>query len=347
LVGTTLIRTESLIKPISNSPSQFLQKLIETYRKKLSGFKRIGVLVSAGWDSRLELACVAHAINHNQQEITLIHLCRDPADLNMVQSIADLMRHRLIVYNREALIKDFQTRGEFSHLRGRLGELSTWRPSIPEYHVAGRRFMEEGGDVVVGFAPHSLKGRQYDLDLSDEVPSSGLFRAIELESVDVNTANYSKLLQNRTWSNIRGVCHGWDEFAQRDYLLWALHNGYSYSHRCWPDINPGIITINNDPEIVSGFMGLEPEVKRGTAFIRYALTELQPKLLAVQIRSSTGEEGNLEAPRRYLRLSSIDIGYSLILSHITRHSENESGKLPKGDLLSAVQLSTWLGALES
>jgi hypothetical protein len=252
----------------------------------------------------------------------------------------------LIVHSRDELISDFLNQGTFSRYRSQLDELPTWRPSIPAYHVAARRFISAGGDIVVGFAPHSLKGRQYDISLSEALPLKGLFRVIRNDDVE-NTAELEQM-QRRTWSNLRSICLDWDEFAQRDYLLWVLHNGFSYSHRCWPGINPEITTINNHPTLVSNFMGLDQKLKRGTAFVKRALDELCPELLDIPLRSSTGEEGIPHSTRRYLNLAFRETVNSQLRSSLASgYSHEQAQDSPNIDAIATIQLIRFLRRFDS
>lgn len=343
-VGSFPVQARSAIQPCQGSARQLLEQMIEIYRRKLSGSEKIGVFMSAGWDSRLELAAISHVINSSKQKISLIHLCSDSVDLSITKSLAAAMGCHLIVHNREELIIDFLTRSEFSSLRSRLDELPTWRPSIPAYHVAAHKFRDGGGDIVVGFAPHSLKGRQYETYFSDEPPREGLFRVVSSENKDSENIAEMRLGQHRTWLNLRSICSDWDEFAQRDYLLWVLHNGFSYSHRCWPDINPLITTVNNDPLLVSGFMGLDPKLKRGTTFIRYALNELRPELLKLPLRSSTGEVGVREQTRRRISLVSRDTGHLRLVEALSEGFGRDlrSLMLSNNDSLAVIQIERFM-----
>lgn len=346
LIGAFAVRAKSRIQPRQCSVPELLDRLIEVYRKKMSESRRIGVFMSAGWDSRLELACISHAYDPNRQEIVLIHLCDGPEDLSIVQSLAGVMGCALEVHNREELTVDFLKLGDFSRYRSQLDELPTWRPSIPANHVAARRFIAAGGDIVMGFAPHSLKGRQYDISFSDALPVKGLFRVIS----DVNAENIVEFeqVQRKTWSNLRSICSDWDEFAQRDYLLWVLHNGFSYSHRCWPRINPEIITVNNDPTLVSDFMGLDQKFKRGTAFVKRALAELCPEFLNIPLRSSTGEEGISHSTRRYVNLAFRDTVHAQLYSSLANgHSHTLVQASPNIDLLATIQLKRFLEKFDS
>lgn len=291
------LTAESLIQPIRSHSAEFLDFLIEEYKKLCSQASRIGVLISGGWDSRLELACVASAIGKRRlRQIKLLHCCTRPDELRIVKDLSTALGIDLYVRGFQELIELWDPTGQESPNLSVLSNLSTWRPSIPIYSsfVQGAKASNQL-DMVIGFAPHSLKGRQYGIKIDrDQPPSKGLFRLIQPRGIGTKSSaapdNEGLKAQLRTWQTITRISADWDEYAQRDYLLWQLHNGNSYSHRLWPWIGVGTATVNNRPNVIARFMGLPSHEKEGVTFIEFALNRLFGERMHSGIRSSTGEK---------------------------------------------------------
>ena len=177
-IGGTSVEVTSRVVPKPSSRDELLMEMVGLYRRKMQSHKRIGVFVSAGWDSRLELACITRIAEDDDKECTFIHICDDPEDLRIVQALAKNCNVPLVVYAATALDREFFGSGGVYKLSSKLNALPTWRPSIPRYFLASRHFLQRGNDLVVGYAPHSLKGRNYDMPLTDVPPSGGIFHEI-------------------------------------------------------------------------------------------------------------------------------------------------------------------------
>lgn len=279
----------SLIAPIETTPRQFLSNLKDRYQLILAGISRVGVLISGGFDSRLELALVLEAVRGSGTVVDLLHIFHNEQELRIVRDISRRLGLELIVEFPERLLREWGAKREYLSIREELDLLPTWRPSIPRFAVAAAKYLKGQGDALIGYAPHSLKGRQYDLPLTQSPPQEGLFRAVGLDpTASENKENRVFRDQQQMWRIIRSIADSWDEFAQRDYLLWVLHNSYSYSHRNWPEITGGLIQpIINHSDVVAQFMGLRPEEKVETTFVLWALNELRTDLTRIEFASST------------------------------------------------------------
>jgi hypothetical protein len=343
-IGGTSVEVTSRVVPKPSSRDELLVEMMELYRRKTQSHKRIGIFVSAGWDSRLELACITRIAEDDDKECTFIHICDDPEDLRIVQAVAKSCNVPLDVYAATALDQEFFGSGSDYELSSKLNALPTWRPSIPRYFLASRHFLEGVDGLVVGWAPHSLKGRNYDVPLTDVPPSGGIFREV-LANWGSPRPLKDTNIQRRTWRNLRTVVSGWDEAAQRDYLLWVLHNGFSYSHRNWVDITPEITQVNNDPLLLSRFMGLQPDEKKGTSFVEFALKRIRPGLLEIPLRSSTGEKG-IGGFRRRIPLGIRSQADTLFRFNLLGHNDEDFSLLPAVsgpvDSLARIQLRSFL-----
>lgn len=296
------LTVRSEIRPIPSTSSELLEMLVEEYRAVCENETQIGVLVSAGWDSRLELACVLAAIGRKRaKQVELLHICTRADELNVVKNLSRDLGCKLNVRDISGLVREWgpSNAGEMTPSLSALAHLPTWRPSIPQYSklVTWAKSSRRIG-TVIGYAPHSLKGRQYGIKFDPNMPpSDGLFRLIRPNTMHGEILSESEIVdpQVKTWKKLTQLSRDWDQFAQRDFLLWQLHNGNSYAHRLWPWLGVDVVTVNHRPDVVARFMGLAPDEKVGTTFVEYALTRLSQDMLRSGVISSTGERGLTES----------------------------------------------------
>jgi hypothetical protein len=153
--------------------------------------------------------------------------------------------------------------------------------------------------------------------------------------------------QFETWQRVMGLCDGWKDAARHDYVLWVLHNGFSYSHRNWPMFSRNVVQVNNRSQVERYFLGLTESSKRGTTFAELAIKHLVPQLLSIPIMSSTGEVGRLlkrsEEKFKFVKQHNIE---SLVLEHAVNSgilmAESQLDPTLKKSSLSKIQLASFV-----
>ncbi len=313
-------RVTNLIQPLKGSSSDLLDELVDLYRQELKECESIGVLCSSGWDSRLEAACIAKVAREQGSRVRILHLCGSPETRSIVDAIAaQIGAEVLIVDDLAEAQKSF---GRFTQdknpksLQSRLMNYSTWRPSIPVYQALVSLVANDDVEVVFGFTPYELRGRQYDVPIQATPAESGRLRLIVPAVINAEFAdleNDARAHQETVWKLVGSLCEGWEPEARIDYMLWVLNMGFSYSHRVnqivWPTIRP--VTCHND--VVSRFFGLGIEEKRGIRFVDWALSVLDPKLAAIPVISSSGEKNrSSHKPHRFLPVNTSSVDYGRI-----------------------------------
>lgn len=296
--GTAISQNSvSLIQPTRTDSEELIKVMLNEYReilhrKVVYDKRKVGVFLSGGYDSRLELAAMLCLQEELRFDLELFHIATRGVECRIVQEIAEAVSCPLHLLDARELTEWFFLDDQFLQQWNALKRLPTWRPSIPMYYAAARfAVVKTGCSCVVGYAPHSLKGRQYETTYQEaSPPDSGLFRVVNPEIASL--VRVSRELQMATWRNLLALSREWSDGARHDHILWALHNGFSYSHRNWPVFGDQIVTVNNRKRITTSFMGLGESQKRGTTFVEFALKNLKPELLDISLASSTGERSS-------------------------------------------------------
>jgi|GEM_PF-6438078 len=295
-VGTSLSLTDGLenikpkIAPVSTTPDELIDYLIEKYRAKLSNAETAIVLFSGGWDSRLELALVRESLP-KAARIVLAHVRTNSHELETVQSIAMKIRATLVVADADKLL---QTGMAWPSMMSRARSESTWRPTVPIYGALMAVLKAQlKNSVVFGFCPFPLKGRDYDRIIDTQAPTWSRVRIIKpekqvLEMLGCRSEHYSEV-QQRVWTSLLSGTQDWTTDQRQDWLNWNGYYANGYAHRVRTLHTIAIDPIYAHNDVVSRFMGLSENCKRGTAFIDYALKRIAPDFEDLPILASTGD----------------------------------------------------------
>lgn len=312
----------NLVHPIPGSRMELLETLLDAYRQSLRNIELIGVLCSSGWDSRLETACVARVASEQGSRLRLLHLCGEPRSRAIVTAVADEIGAQSLIVDAHTEALRYANEFEWNPIKNptyaKLLNYSTWRPSIPMYQGLVNESVNDELEIVFGFTPYELRGRQYDLPISSTPPDRGRLRAVDPRPSRAPIPDFLDHVirdQTEVWTSVAKLCEDWEVEARIDYMLWVLNMGFSYSHRVnqvvWPEIRP--LTCHED--VVSRFLGLSPAEKIGTQFVEWAITVLNPRLASIPVVSSSGEmnRGTGSDRRRVpLGMESVDFGKILL-----------------------------------
>lgn len=336
----------SQIAPVSGSREDLLEVILSEYETVTQSADRVGIFTSGGWDSRLELAFIVEATRRRGTKIDLLHLQHNEIENEIAREIATRLGCGLVEFSLPETLARYQAAASQDELRA-ISELPTWRPTIPLYKTVTRQYLQERGDRVVGYGPHSLKGRQYDLALGHRPPNEGRFRIIGMDLGGAQKSVATLEGQYSVWDNLRRVSATWDEYAQRDYLDWVL-TLFSYGHRVWPQIIGDIHQVSNRSVIVERFMGLKPSEKKGISFARWALKRLLPSLLDIDLVSSTGEVGihKAQGDRGPRKTMSFDLESRIVDTLEAERPPDSFGSRGNGKPLNEIQLENFARLVE-
>lgn len=288
------IRTlTSNVAPIPGSPDELLELIVDRYREAVDGAEEVGVLASAGWDSRLEIAAL-HAAMEPTQRMHLVHVYSGESDRRVVEGIAHTTGATLTVLAPGPLLSAGLATGG---LRQTLAREATWRPTVPLYATALASMRLSISGPVFGLVMTELKGRDYNQPLPADVPTAGKLRA-RVPGGAVTKFGATRVeadldRQQRVWSQILDLSRDWPLAARRDYLWWQVNYGFTHSHRLRAVRSFLNIAPWHSSDVLARFMGLAPEDKLGNNFILYSLARLGSGLDQVPVIGSSGDGTHL------------------------------------------------------
>lgn len=297
-----LLSCEIRIRPIKTSPSQLLEYLLNKYSEKLKRAEHITVLISGGWDSRMELALIEESRRQHQQ-ITCVHLMYDKDEALIAYNMAKSI-------NAEFILIDPNHESCYGYSLSKVLDSarfeSNWRPTIAIYASLIDGILKKyPKSMVFGYYAWPLKGRDYSFKPSLNAPFKGRARVVTLdndlkEKYFSNSYNKDKSIEGQcfVWSTLLNPVKDFDIYAKRDWVNWASAYGHSYAHRT-RSLMKGGLNSNScfaSSDVLSRFMGLSLDEKKDESFIDFSLKKIGKEMAKIPIKSSTGSlslKGNL------------------------------------------------------
>lgn len=314
------VTRRNLMGPAEGTREELLESLLNQYEVNLAGCETVRVFCSSGWDSRLEVACVAAVSRKLGINVELMHLCSGLHDKAIVDALGIHIGAKVHAEDISSVTSSAikEPLGAGASLRNKLDDYSTWRPTIPVYHQLANQSLPERAHLTLGYTPYELRGRQYDLPVSSRVQDSGRLRVIQSQQLQATSSKlHSDSIEHQThqWRIVTNLCEGWEPASRIDYALWVLNFGFSYSHRVNTRLSPWLWPITCLPDIASRFFGLPTGMKGESQFVDWAVRSLDEQLMNVPIASSSG--GSPSKVRRKLPVieisqSTFDIGLALL-----------------------------------
>jgi hypothetical protein len=292
-IGEIMSSLRCDLAPRASTARELLDMVLEGYREQIAGSSAAVVLLSAGWDSRLELSLLGSALGSGGH-LHAFHLFTSVAEEQIVTAAASAMGASLTVLEPGPLLALGLQRRQF---RERASRWATWRPTTPMYAALLAAASATLPDVpAFGFVSYDLKGRSYDHPVTVRVPDSGKVRARAARAPVMGGADAvrgSVRRQQQLWTDLTRLSDGWPNSARRDHIVWMVRYGYTLGHRLQLTNSLRKVTPWHRREAVESFMGLPEESKTGTAFIRYALERTRPELLDIAVVASSGDDNHL------------------------------------------------------
>lgn len=289
-----LLTMRNSLAPSKISISHMIEKLVASYRDALAGSREAFLLISAGWDSRLETVLLREALGSGGS-MHMLHLYTSDEELEIVTALANQTGSTLVVVDPalfSAIGLQWQTLAE------ELATEATWRPTIPMYSAAVALTTSQCWDMPrFGLVPYALKGRQRSEPITETPPDRGKYRVREPNTpvLDFGECVATVTAQQLTmWHALTRLTDGWPHGARRDHLDWVLRYGFSLGHRARttsPLLSVSPIVFR---EHFQDFVGLPEDARVENDLIITIIRRLAPELYQVPIVSSGGD-GNLHS----------------------------------------------------
>ncbi len=277
---------KSRFKEIYVDQQIFVSELINQYQLKVRNKRVVHVFISAGFDSRLELALLIMTCERNCA-IILHSFFEDEESTSVVRNIAHSLSLTLIMHD----MKEQTQRGmEINQIVESISESSNWRPTIPAYAGVIAEYLGSGNDsdneLFFGFTPYEFKGRYFEL--------YGKYQGKRLRfisnpesSPDIQTKQLE--IQSRLLETYIKCSPFKEEFRTIDFLNWSLSYTNSYSHRNRILGRMGLINLTARKEIAELFFNLPRPMKERNNLILEVINYLMPTLSSIPFISSSGD----------------------------------------------------------
>ena len=263
----------------------FVSELINQYQSKVKNIKVIHVFISAGFDSRLELALLMITRERNSS-IILHSFFEDEESANVVRNIAHSLSLTLIMHDME---EQTQRGLEINQIMESISESSNWRPTIPAYAGVIAEFLgpenKSYNELFFGFTPYEFKGRYFEL--------YGKYQGKRLRfisnpesSPDIQTKQLQ--IQSRLLETYIKCSPFKEDYRTIDFLNWSLSYTNSYSHRNRILGKMGLINLTARKEIAELFFNLPRPMKERDNLILEVINHLVPTLSSIPFISSSG-----------------------------------------------------------
>lgn len=262
----------------------FVYTLINQYSLQVSNKRVVHIFISAGFDSRLELALLMLTCSRNC-EIILHSFLEDVESTSVVRDIAQALKLNLIMHD----MKEQTQRGiEINQIIASITESSNWRPSIPAYAGVISEYLGKENNSVnesfFGFTPYEFKGRYFEL--------AGKYQGQRLRFIS-NPESTPEMqtrqieLQKRLLKNYINCSPFKEDYRTIDFLNWSLSYTNSYSHRNRILGKMGLINLTSRSEIAELFFNLPRHMKERNNLILECINYLAPTLASIQFISSS------------------------------------------------------------
>lgn len=280
------IKFKSKFKEFQVDQDFFVSELMNEYKKKVEDKKTVHLFISAGFDSRLELALLTKACARNS-ELILHHFFEDEEASRIVRDIADALSLTLIMHK-------MKEKTEFGigiqQIVESISASSNWRPTIPAYagvvdEYLGKENSSEK-EVFFGFTPYEFKGRYFEL--YGRYQGKRLRFIVNPES-SADIQNEQLELQRQLLESYINCSPFHDDYRTIDFLNWSLSYTNSYSHRNRILGKMGLINIAAKSEYAELFFNLPRHIKERNHLVLEVIQYLSPTLHSIPFISSSGD----------------------------------------------------------
>jgi len=291
--STNLLKYKAIkLYPVKSTRDDLLEKLIYRFKSLLKNGRNVYIMISAGYDSRLELALVKHAAKEFGNRIILSHIYTDDSSKKIVDRIVEKYGYDIKTFDSRELTNNF----DYEKIRP---FLSGYFPiSVYIYSSMVDILKKQDPDsIIMGYGVGALKGRYY-YKKGYDWPFKAYFPNKESLMSMTRAAGYSQnkaeaLIEfNRKFvKNAIIISEVYENKYEKFDLINMLLKHSSNGKRCYPFIAYyGMSFFIDDDEIWNDFISLPAKHKIDANFILYALTKLDKNLLKIPFISGNFDE---------------------------------------------------------
>jgi hypothetical protein len=267
--------------PVRSTRYELLEKIIYRFKSLLKNGQNIYVMISAGYDSRLDLALARYAAREFGNKIVLLHLYTDDPSKRIVNKIAEYYGYDIKTFDSSYLIDNFDYEKVWPFVSGYF-PIGVYL-YFPMVDIIKKL---DPNSIVIGYGFPTLKGRYYykkDYDWLFDVYSLKK----ELLMLITDAAGYSQnkanelIEQNREFiKNAIKISEVYEDIYQKFDVLNMLIRSSSYGKRAYPFIGHfSMAFCIDDNSIANDFISLPAKHKINANFILYTLLKLDKNLL--------------------------------------------------------------------
>jgi hypothetical protein len=262
----------------------FVSELINQYELKVRNKRVVHVFISAGFDSRLELALLMMTCERNCA-IILHSFFEDEESISVVRNIAHSLSLTLIMHD----MKEQTQRGiEINQIMESISESSNWRPTIPAYAGVIAEYLgtenNSDNELFFGYTPYEFKGRYFELYGKYQ---GKRLRFISNPDSSANIQTKQLELQSRLLETYIKCSPFKEDYRTIDFLNWSLSYTNSYSHRNRILGEMGLINLTAKKEMAELFFNLPRHMKERNNLILEVINYLVPTLSSIPFISSS------------------------------------------------------------
>lgn len=301
------------LTPIAGASYEVAMDLIHEQWDQLTRDGRpLCVLLSGGYDSRLNLALALHHAARNGNRVIAYHEYKNELENSIAQDVAAAAGVPLTTRARDHFVG--AQRPVESHPRFVLLNSGPYRENLLRWHYyfASIR-LEHPQGAVIGFGAEAHKGKFYDQvrdPARDSEQAFGVDAALVRETAArLGIRHYDRNSQRDLFRNL--VAHALqlgDLHGQVDFLHYQTYVANGYGKRChsvWQLFDVAFPFL--DERFLQVVFSLPRAEKEGFLITRRAIEELQPKLASIRYTSGNAKAlkpyrgGVIRAASRFLR----------------------------------------------
>jgi hypothetical protein len=278
--------------PVKSTRDKLLEKLVFKFKSLLVNGQNVYIMISAGYDSRLELALIKHAAKEYGNRIIMSYIYTDNASKKIVNRIAEKYGYNIKTFDSKELINNF--------------DYEKVRPYLSGYFPVGIYMYfsmvdiikkQDPDSIIIGYNLGTLKGKYY-YKKGYDWPSKAYFPNIESLIRMAHGAGYSQNdvnalieLNQEFVKNAIRISEVYENKYQKFDVINMLLKHSSHGKRSYPFIAyHGMPFCVDDDEIENDFISLPVKHKIDASFILYALAKLDKNLLKIPFISGNYDE---------------------------------------------------------
>ena len=264
----------------------FSDFLIQEYANAMEGKNEVHLFISAGYDSRLELALII-AASGGRIALVLHSFYENECTSAIIRQIARSVSSDLIFHEMRDMTDEGMSN---TTILNSMLESSSWRPTIPAYSqvvINALKHSEDGSlktSIFFGFTPFELKGRYQNMISQNRGQRLRYLLSGTSETHSLEIRMQEELFRIYEKSNPFTSIS-----SEIDFLNWSISFTNSYSHRIRILQQFGLNCPLAGFDVAQRFFNLPEDEKYDVTFIVRALEILNPRLLQIDFLSSSGD----------------------------------------------------------